>query len=72
MIEERKSMSVQRFARMGDFSDRFVRDLIYRREVYAVRCGGVWRIPVDEANRFLGLNRKEGTRDQEAVSQAAA
>lgn len=57
-------------AKLGDMSDRFVRQLIYDGKLEAVRVGGEWRIPADAFHKLIGA--KKEAQNQVEVSQVAA
>lgn len=72
MENQPRAYKVSTVARMGEMSDRFVRDLIYRKELFAVRVGGEWRIPADAAHKLLGLEAQAGDQSLATTTPAHA
>lgn len=70
MEKEKLAYKIGNFAKLADLSYRFVQSEIYAGNLRAVKCGNRWRIPIDEAHRYLGI--KEKAQNQVEVSQATA
>jgi hypothetical protein len=46
------------FARLAELSERFIKQEIYDGHLRAIKAGNRWRIPVDEARRYLGIREE--------------